>query len=218
MKISVPTSTNQILSYDHYSLWFLTVLLIVLAQSAQTQTTDWELKVDKQGIQIFSRWIEENGQNAREIKADFTVSAPAGQLPAILKDEDHVTDWMVGAKTFRVITQQSATCWYGYTEFDLPWPLQNQDLVALYKVENVNAQTTRVTVEAFPDYREAYPKIERLQHFEASWTFTAKGNGITEVSYRAFTFRKPTTPRWILDPVVQKTLWKTMAGFREVAE
>lgn len=218
MKISVPICTTKRPFYFPCSPWLSAFMLVFCTSNVQAQSTDWELQVDKDGIRIFSRWIEENGQKAREIKANFTVSAPAEQLPAMLKDEDHVADWMVGAKKFKLLAEQSPSCWYGYTEFDLPWPLQNQDLVALYKIEQTGEATTKVTVEAFPNYWETYPRIERLQHFEASWTFTAGEHGTTSVSYRAFTFRKPTTPRWILDPVVQKTLWKTMAGFRELAE
>ncbi|MCB0629221.1 MAG: START domain-containing protein [Saprospiraceae bacterium] len=217
MKIIIPIRTYPG-SSNYYSLWLSFFIALSFSVEAQTQPTDWELKVDKNGIQIFTRWIESNGQKAREIKATFKVSAPAEKLTTVLKDQEHATDWMAGAKTFNILTENGPKSWYSYTEFDLPWPLQNQDLVTLYKIEQADTKTTKVKVEAFPNYRPAVSNVERIQHFEACWTFVDLGNGTTEVTYCAFTFRKPSTPRWILDPVVQNTLWKTMSGFREQAE
>jgi hypothetical protein len=218
MKISIPQNATKWPSCDPSSFRLSFFILLLFTGTTGAQPTEWELKVDKNGIRIFTRWIESDGQKAREIKATFKVKATAEQLTKVLKDQEHATDWMVGAKKFNILTNNGPKSWYSYTEFDLPWPLQNQDLVALYKVQKTDVKTTKVEVEAFPDYRPAYSNIERMQHFEACWTFTDLGDGSTEVTYRAFTFRKPSTPRWILDPVVQNTLWKTMDGFRGQAE
>ncbi|PHN05330.1 hypothetical protein CRP01_17595 [Flavilitoribacter nigricans DSM 23189 = NBRC 102662] len=208
------------ISYYDYRYLLLSLSVLVLSSlSANGQATNWELQIDKEGIKIFSRWKEKTGDHkVREIKATFTVAAQPEKLIAILKDADKASDWMVGAKTSAMLAVHSPKSWYAYTEFDLPWPLQNQDLVALYKIEPVGSQSTRVNINAHPDYRPEYDKIERMQHFEASWTFELLGEGKTRVSYSAFTYRKPSAPRWISDPVVQNSLWKTMSGFREVAE
>lgn len=205
------------LSYRSLLLTFS--VLIVSSFSADGQATDWELQIDKKDIKIFSRWKEQTGDHkVREIKATFTVTASPEKLITILKDADKAADWMVGAKTSALLAVHSPTSWYAYTEFDLPWPLQNQDLVAHYKLDPSNHKVKKINIEAHPDYRPEYDKIERMQHFEACWSFEPIGDGQTRIVYCAFTYRKPSAPRWISDPVVQNSLWKTMNGFREIAE
>lgn len=208
----------QDLRVHNFQLILLSLFLLS-TYWADAQPTDWELKIDRDDIQILSRWLEATGdQKVREIKATLIVSAAPQELIGILKDADKASNWMVGAKTSAMLTVHNSRSWYAYTEFNLPWPLQNQDLVALYELEQYQGRTTKIKIQAHPNYRPEYPKIERMQHFEACWTFEALKNGKTKVTYCAFTYRKPSAPRWISDPVVQKSLWKTMSGFRELAE
>jgi hypothetical protein len=214
----VPMQVPDLSYYPYRSLLLILSIVVLSTATAGAQATDWELQIDKDGIKIFSRWKEQRGDHkVREIKANFTVAAAPEKLIAILKDADRAADWMVGAKTSAMLTVHNPASWYAYTEFNLPWPLQNQDLVALYKIVPEGSRIQRVKVVACPDYRPEYDKIERMQHFEACWTFESLPDGKTQVSYSAFTYRKPSAPRWISDPVVQKSLWKTMVGFRDLA-
>lgn len=209
----------QLTSLNYRSLLLTLSILVLTAYSGQAQATDWELQIDKEGIKILSRWKEQTGDHkVREIKAIFTVTAVPDRMISILKDANKATDWMVGAKSASLLATHSPTSWYAYTEFDLPWPLKNQDLVAHYKLTPGNSKVRQIQINAHPDYRPEYPKIERMQHFEACWKFEPLKDGKTQVTYSAFTYRKPSAPRWISDPVVQNTLWKTMDGFRGIAE
>lgn len=220
MNIGVTMGIIELTFNDYRSASLAFSLFILCSFSSVAQPTPWELKIDKNGIQIFSRWKDglQGDDKVREIKATFTVSAIPQKLIGILQDPDKATDWMVGAKSFSVLDFHSPKSWYTYTEFALPWPFQNQDLVAHYRVESGEGQTTQVKVEALPSYHPEYPKIERLQHFEACWTFRLLGNGRTEVNYWAFTHKKPSAPRWVAAPIVQNSLWKTMSDFRTLAE
>ena len=55
-----------------------------------------------------------------------------------------------------------------------------------------------------------------MQSYEAHWNVTAAHNGLTKVSFSAYTDTEPVAPRWIQDPVTEKLFKDNLLNLREL--
>jgi hypothetical protein len=179
---------------------------------------DWRLKKEKDGIQIFTRWIEaEEGRKARQMHAMMKVKASLHAAVISILDDEEVRTWLNRAKEYYHFDQKDEFHWYAYTQFSIPWPLDNQDLITLNTLsQDEKTKKILVTLEGRPDYRDEEKGVQRIPHFDGSWEFTPMPDGTIQVDYFIFTKTKPVLPRWIIDPIVEYGLWRTFSEMQEV--
>lgn len=179
---------------------------------------EWRLKKEKEGIQIYTRWIEaEEGRKARQMHATMKVKASLHAAVISILDDGEVRAWLNRAKEYYHFDQKDDFHWYAYTQFSIPWPLDNQDLIT-FNTLSQDQQTKKilVTLEGRPDARDEEKGVQRIPHFDGSWEFTPMQDGTILVDYFIFTRTKPVLPRWIIDPIVEYGLWSTFSEMQKV--
>lgn len=178
---------------------------------------DWRLKKDKDGIQIYTRWIEaEEGRKARQMHAVMQVKASLDASVMAITDDSQVKTWLNRAKYYYHFDRQDNFHWYAYTQFKIPWPLNNQDLITLNTLQqDQNTKIIYVKLEGKPDYKAEENGVQRIPHFDGSWEFTPLSDGKVQVDYYIFTKSKPVLPRWIIDPIVEYGLWSTFSDMQK---
>ncbi len=179
---------------------------------------EWRLKKDKDGIQIFTRWIEaEKGRKARQMHAVMQVKSTLGAGIMALTNDQQVKIWLNRAKDYYHFDRKDDFHWYAYTQFKIPWPLDNQDLITYNTLHQDNvSKNIHIALRGEPDYKPEEKRVQRIPHFDGSWEFSPMENGMIKVEYYIFTKTKPVLPRWIIDPIVEFGLWRTFQDMREV--
>ena len=189
------------------------------AQAAKMPTPkppvgDEEFKFIKErdGISLYERWFEvKPGLKVRELKAQFTVDAGTVANINVIKDESRAPNWMQSLDVFELLENQGTT-WKTYVRYNIPWPMDDQDLVLSYLQTNVEEG---VLVAFQSDSDASHPVqngVTRVEGVRGSWLFEPTGSK-TRVTYKISTRNKSSLPRWITDPIVQDNLFDTMNSF-----
>jgi hypothetical protein len=178
--------------------------------------TRWETIREDKGVKLSSRWLTVGDSvKTREIAAHFVVDADYESLLACLKYPEKILAWNDGVRSLNVLQQDGST-WVTHTVYDIPYPFSQQDLV----VKNVmiqEKQTIIILLSASPDYIEPLKNVTRQQLYFGKWELKTVDNSRTEVRFSAISFSKSSVPRFMRDPIIQKKLFNSFVGLKELS-
>ena len=176
---------------------------------------EWRLNIDKDGIKIFTRWIEgDEGMKARQMKGEMNLEVPASNVVQLIKDDEKAVKWVNRAIAFENLKEIDPFNWYSYCEFDIPWPFNNQDLITRNELKVQNNEI-EIHITGMPEYQPVKENINRIEKFSGAWLLTDEINQ-TKITYFIFTESKPVLPRWVIDPIVLNGFWHTLDEMRKI--
>lgn len=184
-----------------------------------TTSPDYKfLKKEKQ-ISLSSRELKlSDGRSTRELRAEFTVNGSLAKMREVLQNERLSRQWMKGVKDYSLIGTTGDN-WKAYIQYDIPWPLNNQDCIINY-TSNLSGNGTSLTIKmnSQPDFLPKKPGVERISHLSGCWTITGVTEKNCRVVYTVYSEQKARFPRWATDPIIQQNLINSLSAFRELAE
>lgn len=160
--------------------------------------------------------INEEGEQAREIKAVFSVRASEVSLVRLLRDSDKGTSWNPGASIYRVVLEQGQQDWVTHIEYDLPWPLHDHDAVLRHKLSQ-QAGLLEVYVESVDGVVAERKGVDRMLLVKGKWSARKVSDSMIEVSYQVSSKPSP-VPRLITDPIVYYHMVRSMSALRRLLE
>ena len=181
-------------------IFFLTMLLVGINTATKDENpSSWELKKDKNGIQIYSRKVP--GWEYHELKVTMEVQSTLAGLIAALKDVPSYPEWVYTC-TDAYFYKNSSLEEYYYTRFDAPWPVKHRDLI----VHSVLKQdTTTKTVifkgEGLPGYKPSAEGIIRIPKFDGQYFLVPKSNNVVGVTYLVKLDPGGLLPVWLVNLV-----------------
>src|SRR5580765_4031483 len=105
----------------------LLIFFLFLFSRSISQSTDWKLRKDEDGIKIYTR--QTDGFSIDELRTESTVHASPSAVVAVIMDVDHYTDWIYSCTQSRILQKLSDTEQYQYQVNDLPYPVSDRDIV-----------------------------------------------------------------------------------------
>ena len=186
--------------------------------SAIDVNTKFTLVRSDNNISIYTRWIPvTESRSTRQLKAEFVIDCPPENIISVLRDEKSYTKWMKATNTYYRLKTVNENQWYSYVQFSIPWPLNNQDCILRYEVQDsTEPMKTEIRLVGEPDFLQHYDGVERISHMEGSWVITQIGSRKSHVQYLVYSNQAPKFPTWITDPLIQKNLLKTMNALRDI--
>ena len=171
----------------------------------------------ERGISLYERWYPiSSTENARQVKATFTVRAHSAEALALLKDGSKGAVWNKNTNAYEVVEVRDNS-WISYIQYDLPWPVKNQDCVLRYRAEKDSSQISvffhNVAHPAFP----VKNRVARIPQVEGKWLFKRIDDEL-HVEYYIATTPSKTLPGWITDPIIRGNLVETLHVFRSILE
>jgi len=180
-------------------------------------TTSFVLVKQDNGISLYERWYPiKPTQKAREIKAMFKVKTDCLAAIDLIRDESQGRKWNKNTEAYKVIPQND-NVWFGYIQYDLPWPVSDQDCVLQY---NKNFSGNSMSIEFRGANHPSFPvhkRIQRIGEINGKWIFTEQDNEIL-VEYYISTTPSSTLPAWLTDPIIRNNLIETLLSFRQILE
>ncbi|HVI44918.1 MAG TPA: START domain-containing protein [Chitinophaga sp.] len=208
---------------------FLQSLLLILSiitgpKSAMgAQNTEGFRLVKQDGaISLYERWIAAaGGEKVREIKAVFMVHTTPTAVADLLRNQARGTQWNINASTYRIIPLPDHNHWITYIQYDIPWPVDDQDCCLSYHFEERQGNAGASVIAFESTTHSQFPvssKITRITGTRGKWVLEEQQNGNVGITYLVTTDRNRKIPRWVSDPIIHDNLFKTMRKFKNILE
>src|ERR1700744_5091957 len=159
-----------------YHFLLIAALLILLNCLTAFAQEKWQLRKDKEGIQVFSAEVE--GSSIRAIKVIASYEATPAQIVAVVMDVNTAKQWVSHLKSSILLKQISPNELYYYSEVNLPWPATNRDFVAhLTAWHDKETNQTIVDGPAVSGFVPEKKGIVRISNSTGRWVITPINQG-----------------------------------------
>lgn len=183
----------------------------------EPDTADFVLVEENDGIALYERWYSISpDQQAREIKATFAVKTQSVDAATLIRNESRGREWNKNTKSYEIVSQNENR-WIAYIEYDLPWPVSNQDCVLEY---SQNYSQNCLQIEFKEANHPSFPvkkRIQRINEISGKWIFREGDHGLS-IEYYITTTPSSTLPTWLTDPIIRNNLIQTLQEFRSILE
>jgi len=178
------------------------------------QTTNWKLRKNKSGIQVYTRSVE--NFNIDEFKGETTLNVPIERIVKALENIEGMKEWIPDCKVVELM-EIKGNDQYHYIETSVPFPLSNRDAVYLYQYKDIE-EGVRVEFRALPEYIPEKKGIVRIPFVEGFWILKRKSENTTFVHYQVLAKPGGAVPDWLANTSVVDTPFKTLRNLREYLE
>ncbi len=210
---------TKVLSLLILSFFFFSPLNLCKAEIAPNAGPYFEVKKDLD-ITLYYRWVQVSETvKTRQVKAVFSCKADPEDVITLLRDDRSFLSWMKSTTSYYRIKTTDNRNWYCYVRYGFPWPLKDMDCILMYRIEDLKgASGFRVVITGLPDYISSMDGVNRISHLECEWTIKVSTTGFITVEYTQFSKVPSKYPRWIVDPIAQKSLINSLNSLRELIE
>jgi len=193
---------------------FFTLLFVCSFCSAQD---DWKLRVDKDGIRVFTRKVADSKLNTIKVESSF--AATLSKFVAVILDVNSGDQWLYSTRSSSLIKQVSPSELFYYSEIGFPWPVANRDFVAHLSASQ-DPVTKTVTIKA-TNIEGMVPEkkgIVRMTHSTGRWTIVAKAKNLLSVEYLLEADPAGSLPAWLINSLDTKGPFETFKKLKEQVE
>tara|TARA_R110002049_G_scaffold67767_7_gene175864 strand:- start:677 stop:1303 length:627 start_codon:yes stop_codon:yes gene_type:complete len=126
----------------------LAVFVLCLPCFSWATDEPWALQQDEGDIQIFTRPVSDSP--FLEVKATALIKAPIEHVAAVMGDGQRCSEWRARCKSSEVLGTPSDTERTIYMVLDMPWPVEDRDMV-IHSTIDIDRTARTVTVQLGPD-------------------------------------------------------------------
>jgi len=171
--------------------------------------TKWKVAKRSDDIQVSYRYIMVGDTlKTREMRVSFSVDAKPDSIIKMFNNSEKFAAWSAGVEECKILKVDSSS-WIMYNLYDAPWPFKQRDLITEYRVEKSDS-ITKLIMTGKPEQLPQYEDIMRMKLYEGYWSFQPLQNGLTHVEFHTISFTGPLIPRFLQDPVLQRTFINSM--------
>ena len=180
----------------------------------QSEDTDWSLAKSRNGISIYYRPSPKGG-TLREMKIEMDISGSRNTFINYLRDEDLVTKWMQGLD-YQQVSIINDNHWVANQAYTFPWPIANKFIVIDYLQKDLGPMTI-IELKSLTD-REIPSGYEEMDPYNGHWKLQASHGDKLSISYEIHPLKASPYPRWIQDPIIQRTFLNSFEKLRDFVE
>ena len=192
---------------------FALILLSLLFYSG----SEWELKKDKSGIQVYTRLPENSSFD--EFKAIVTIeNCTFYKVLDVVLDVENYESLYPDCINPEILKQDGK--WYGihYVQTKAPFPVKDRDsVIEQVTIINEDEQSARVTLKPLPDYIPEKEGIVRIKSGQGFWDIQQENNSVI-VTYQYHGNPEGDVPAWLANSFVVSHPFKTMENLREIVK
>jgi START domain len=176
--------------------FLLTICFACLMLFLQAQD-DWKLKMDKEGIKIYSRPCASSAIDA--LKVSCVLEATLSQITAVLLDVKNQDQWFYHTKS-KILLDISPSELYYYAELYFPFPFSNRDFVEHLKLSQDSVSKIIIMdVQNVPDYISTKKDFIRVIQSACNWTIKPIGKNQIIIEFTLFADPAGSIPSWLVN-------------------
>jgi hypothetical protein len=192
-------------------------LLALSNPDEATAPAEWQLVKNTEGVQTYFRWTTNDaGASYRERKGEMNIHCTLQEAASFISDAGSTAKWMASIDECYDLSRISRNEWYTYTLFSIPWPLSKRDLISYNQLHTDPAKgSVMINIICKDKYVPEKPGITRLTDYKAYWKITQTDDSNIKVVFNAASSARPTFPRYIQDPIIEKIFHNNLIRLRE---
>ena len=198
-----------------FSRVHLTRLLLLAAPfvlMAPSQETPWVFKNSKDGVKVYYR----KTQGVHEVKLISSIQTSLTGLMALFMEVETYKTWSYKLLESKVVQKISDTEMTYYSHYDLPWPLNDRDII-MHTVFQQDPVTKTIIINsvAAPDELPEKAGIVRIKDAKTTWTILPGTDGWAYTEYYIYTDPGGSVPDWLLNMTIDLGPRETIKGIRK---
>ena len=191
------------------------VSLLALVGAGTAFSDEWSLTRSGEEMWVYTR--DRAGSDIKEVRLEMLVDAPIAAINAVLDDAARQPEWVYKCVEARDLGGDIATGWHYYSRIDMPWPLEDRDVVARV-VGGLVGDTYTSTSTAAPTRAPHVEGCVRLTDFDVRTEYRATEDGRTRVTYQLHSEPGGNVPSWLVNLFVDRGPVETMTRLRSLVE
>jgi ribosome-associated toxin RatA of RatAB toxin-antitoxin module len=178
-------------------------------------TTGWNLRKDKNGIQVYTR--DRQGKGILEYKALTIIETDLEKLVGIIHDVDNYPSWTANCSTAEVYKVLSDSSRIEYMTTPVPWPLSDRDVVMEFVVMKHTDTYFHAYLTSKPDAIPEKKKYLRMKNSEGFWIFNKIDDHKVEIIHQFYGDPEGNIPMWIINMFIVSGPYKTLKNLRDLS-
>ena len=173
------------------------------------------MKKDENGIQVYTRSVD--GYSYKAIRSVVHLEETRlSSVVSLIRNSKDCPGWSDSCVSATIIEWVSELENYVHTITDLPWPVQDRDLVS-HVIWQQDPETLVVTMQgnATRGKLEGNEGVVRLTEAQINWELTALENSVVKVVLEAHINPASLLPSWITNMLLVDSPYSSMEGLRE---
>lgn len=191
-------------------------LLSSVTYAGTTAEPNLRLVTDKNGIKVWTYQVP--GNPVFHYKASTIVNTNLNALVSLVQDNRNASRWIPYVRQFDVIDPLDSQGHYRMRlELDMPFPIQDRDIVTSGQVTQLADGTVSITGRSIVDSRVP-PRsgITRITQYEGRWTFKPIGKNQVEVTIGGFAHPGGAIPLTFVNMLVKQQPYETLVNLRKM--
>lgn len=153
----------------------IAALFFILIHLSGFSQNDWKLIKNSQDIQVYVR--TNDSTQFKEYKATMVVKAPLQKVYQVIMDAEKLKKWNYQTSESYLVKKVSDTEQIIYMENDMPWPVQNRDVVARMIVQHPTNNIFKINLLPDPEAVPEKERIIRVKKFSGYWYLEQSSKG-----------------------------------------
>lgn len=192
---------------------FFAFLLTVFQARAQK----WDLKVDKEGVKVYTRSIK--GSNVQEFKGEVVVKSNMGSILSLIDSISEYPKWMHNCGFAQRLKKISPGSGYSYYVVDAPWPVTDRDACTFYNVtQDTSSKVVTVKIKGVKDYIPPKPDRVRIPKVEGMWQLVPLARGVTKIVYQVHSEIGGYVPAVLVNAYITDTPYYNLLHIKNLVE
>ncbi len=173
-------------------------LILLLCNTINVNAQDWQLKKNKDGIQVFTK---SNPNSPFDLlKAECVINVSINQMLTLIFEVSRHTEWVYNAVQSVPVKKNSLYDIIYYGETYAPWPVSNRDLVIhLSAKTDSTSGLCQVTAISEPKLMPLVEGKIRVPRSVSKWKLIPINNQTTRVIYTLDIDPGGSLPAWLVN-------------------
>ena len=191
------------------------VLLFLFSPQLLAKEFPWQPKKNEDGIRVEVRKVESSPY--LEYRGMMVLDVPLEQVIALYEDAPRMTEWFHQCIASEELEKKSPEDRILYFAIDLPWPVQDRDVV-YRRVRHQDPQTGTIEYQAsaLGNIYKEQPDRLRMPEIKGLWRFTPLGGGRTGVYHQQHGDAGGFIPPWLVNQLAVNIPFNSLSNFRKL--
>ncbi len=176
---------------------FLFLYFTIISHSFAQAT--WTLLKNEDGIKVYSR-NESDNSSLKELKVEAELKTSLSALISVLSDKASYPKWVYRCANSELLKKNSEFETYHYQSTDMPWPVQNRDIIIHTKItQNPSTKEVIISCNGVGDYIPKKDNYIRITSYRVTWKLTPLTNNTVKMEYIMAVNPAGSLPSWLVN-------------------
>jgi hypothetical protein len=191
------------------------MLSTLFTNAEEPERSDWILRKDKVGIQVYSRKIE--GFAYREFRGIVELESTLAASLALFNDADACVDWLYRCESASVLQRTGISQRHVYQVSDLPFPAATRDVIVKVELQEYKANSIRVVLQSAPDFIEATSFV-RIRDFYGTYLLQQLDEHHLRLTWTQYIDPEGRLPAFMVNALLTDVPFNSLRKFSEIVK